>query len=140
MIDMFDVGDIKTPGGMRWFLESGAKPSEKQEARVQDVASIKVQEALEKQAAEIQAQRIQEALTNFPAKDGWVSQHLGERKRIRKLMNKPLTQEELDEYQQDIDQRYPETQEARLDYINSHKSDYLADIDTIVKELKQWKS
>ena len=146
VINLFDTGVIKVAGGIRRAIEDEWEPSEKQQGQVENVESLKEQEALEKQAQTIQMQRTVKALENFVSKGEWIASVIERSESARSVMiqqnlaTSELGDEELEEIRQTAAKSYPESKEARLEYINRNKDDFGIDTNEIVKGLKQEKS
>jgi hypothetical protein len=133
-------------GWLRGAIEEDYQLSPQQQQKMQAKARRREKDAYEQEqsarAAEIQQQRIKEALDNFPTQAAWVEAHIEKRKQVRVLMDeqfkqdRPLTADELEQTRQLAIKAYPQTERDRLAEIHRHPQAYNTDLEEILHELK----
>ena len=148
-IEMHDVnkatGEITTnaAGWLREAITRDFKLSEEQQSKLQAKAERKEEEEREEklraEAKEIQEQRLKEIIANFPEKDEWVEGRVQYNIEVRNLMaeskmNKPLTDEEIEERRRIFNEQYPITEEDRRKWLVGN--DTSCKLEDIMNELK----
>ena len=143
-INLFDMGIIKTPGGIRRFLEDEWTPSDKQERQVEGLEHSQTEEQRDIRAKEIQAQRVEEAAKTFPkTKEKWAEYRINEAQQIRSLLahRESLSSDELDEIRRKAFAEYPTTAPDKRAFIKKHANilgglyDFRLDLEDIKMEL-----